>query len=324
MAPRFVRWFAPLALGLAAFLLASCSLNPARPPAQPPPPSQGATPPAAEVPSPQVPSPVPTPAPPRAVRLALSSNRVTQGNLVVLHLSGLSAEGEPPRLLGWEPAPAFVRLGQDWVALLPVSYAAQPGPRDITVKTGGQELRAQVTVVKGKFPESRVYVSQEKGDLLTDPQAERDSQRIAAIKANVSVTPLWQGPLLLPVKGELTTDYGLIRYVNDREEGRHSGLDLAAPAGTPVKAAAAGKVVLADKLVVTGYTVILDHGLGLFTSYSHMQSYSVRAGQSVAAGQVIGKVGATGLATGPHLHWTVSVGSTPTNPWPLLKQNPLN
>lgn len=253
----------------------------------------------------------------------MNREQITQGDLAVVRVAGVPDLEQPPRLTPWDPAPAFVRVDSDWVALLPVSYAAMPGPRDIVVEVAGKSLPLRLTVTAGRFPESRVYVSREKEDLLTDPKAQKESQRIADIKSRPPGPPLWKGPLLLPVQGEVTTEFGMVRYVNDKVEGRHSGLDLAAPEGTPVKAAAAGKVVLADNLVVTGYTVILDHGLGLFTSYSHMSSLSVKEGDTVTAGQVVGKVGETGLATGPHLHWTVSVGPEPTDPWPLLKADPL-
>jgi len=309
-----LRWSAALTLGLATVFLASCSLRPVPEGPKPQPPLVSAPP----APSPPAPAP-----PPPTPQLSVDRDRITQGDLAVLRLAGVPDLEQPPRLPLWDPAPAFVRVDRDWVALLPVSYAAKPGPRDVVVEVAGKSLPLHLTVTAKHFPESRVYVSQEKQDLLTNPQAEKEAQRIADLKGRPPGPPLWKGPLLMPVKGTVTTEFGMIRYVNDQVEGRHSGLDLAAPEGTPVKAAAAGRVVLAENLVVTGYTVILDHGLGLFTSYSHLSSLSVKAGDSVAAGQVVGKVGETGLATGPHLHWTVSIGPEPTDPWPLLKTDPL-
>ena len=303
-----------LALALAAaLLLTSCSLK-AAPPAAP-----------APIPPPAAPTPVlPTPAPQPEARLLLSPVEVPQGGVVVVRLTGSEAgTAQSPRLEAGGEAQSMTPVSKDWVTLLPVSYAATPGPRDLIVTLAGRRWTAQFTVTRRPFPVSRVYVSDEKGNLLTDPQADRDAERIAQIKAKLSPVPLWRGAFGWPVTGNITTAFGLIRYVNDKEEGRHSGLDIAAPEGKPVLAPAAGRVVLADKLVVTGYTVILDHGLGLFTSYSHMKSFQVKVGQMLQKGDVIGAVGETGLATGPHLHWTVSIGSTPTDPATFLKGDPL-
>lgn len=301
-----------LALALAGLLLTSCSLKAAPPAAPPPAPVQPATPPA------------PPPAPQPVAQLLVAPGSVPLGDMAVVRLTGSQAGvGETPRLQVNGDVYPMTLVGKDWVTLLPIAYDEKPGQRDIVVTLGSQRWNAALTVTKRSFPESRVYVSNEKGNLLTDPQADKDSARIAQIKAVTSPLALWQGPFAWPVKGEITTAFGLVRYVNDQVEGRHSGLDIAAPEGTPVRAPAAGRVVLADKLVVTGYTVILDHGLGLFSSYSHMRAFQVKVGQMLQKGDVIGWVGQTGLATGPHLHWTVSIGSIPTDPAIFLHGDPL-
>ncbi|MCR4442287.1 MAG: M23 family metallopeptidase [Peptococcaceae bacterium] len=127
----------------------------------------------------------------------------------------------------------------------------------------------------------------------------------------------------MPVEGKITTEFGLIRYINNVESGRHSGLDIAAGRGTPVKAANSGTINLARKLNVTGNTVIIDHGLKLYSTYCHMDKILVKEGEEVKKGQVIGQVGSTGFSTGPHLHWNISIGSTFVNPWLFLDKDPL-
>jgi murein DD-endopeptidase MepM/ murein hydrolase activator NlpD len=111
--------------------------------------------------------------------------------------------------------------------------------------------------------------------------------------------------------------------VNNAETSRHSGLDIAAPKGTAIQAANKGKVTLAKSLHVLGNTIIIDHGLNLFSAYAHLDQLLVTEGEIVEKGQLIGKIGSTGFSTGPHLHWTLSVGSTFVNPWLFLDNDPL-
>ena len=110
----------------------------------------------------------------------------------------------------------------------------------------------------------------------------------------------------MPVEGRISTGFGLQRYINGRLSYRHRGLDIAAPEGTPVRAAADGMVSLADdSFVLHGQTVIVDHGHGISSLYLHMSQLAVGDGETVRRGQTIGRVGATGVATGPHLHFAV-------------------
>jgi murein DD-endopeptidase MepM/ murein hydrolase activator NlpD len=114
----------------------------------------------------------------------------------------------------------------------------------------------------------------------------------------------------------VSTSFGLERYVNGHFSYRHRGVDLACPEGTPVKAAAAGTVSLADdSFLLHGKTIILDHGQGVSTIYLHLSAIDVREGDDVTAGQVIGRVGATGVATGPHLHFAVYAYHEPVDPF---------
>ena len=256
--------------------------------------------------------------------LSVDPSKVDQGDLAVIRVgpSG-SARIDRVEISGLGLPARFSRIGNDFVALVGIPYTSKPAKRTFTVKglAGGKEgtVSASLEITPKKFPEERLYVPKEQNDLLSDPGIEKDQEKINGVKSRSGGEPLWTGPLLMPVDGEITTEYGLIRYVNDVDDGRHSGLDIAAKSGTPVLAANNGRVVLAEKLILTGYTVIIDHGLGLMTSYSHLSRIDVPVGASVKTGQKIGAVGSTGFSTGPHLHWTVSIGTTPTNPRPLLK-----
>ena len=117
-----------------------------------------------------------------------------------------------------------------------------------------------------------------------------------------------------PLEGIVTSLFGHRRFFNGKPRRPHSGLDIAADEGTPIYAAGDAEVTLADELYFNGKTVFLDHGQGLITMYCHLSEYLVEEGDNVAKGQSIGLVGATGRATGPHLHWTVSLNGTRVDP----------
>jgi murein DD-endopeptidase MepM/ murein hydrolase activator NlpD len=117
--------------------------------------------------------------------------------------------------------------------------------------------------------------------------------------------------------------FGVLSIYNGETRSRHSGADFLSPAGTPIAAPAAGRVLLAQDLYFTGNTVIVDHGLGLFSLFAHLSAIEVADGAAVAAGDLVGKVGSTGRVTGPHLHWTVRLGGARVDPLSLLASAPL-
>jgi len=233
-------------------------------------------------------------------------------------ISGLPSAGEV----------GFYQIDGKWVAYLPVSYAATPGRYDLALKIVDHRRREHsctvtLPVVERSFVVQRFSATAQQTSVMTADRLAEDRAKINAARANPSLEPLWSGPFLMPVQGRLTSEFGLTRYVNGVLYGRHSGLDLAAPTGTPVAAAARGRVTFAGDLWASGTSVILDHGLGLFTAYNHLSKILVAEGQIVDAGEIVGLVGSTGFSTGPHLHFTVWHGSVPTNPWPWFDQDPL-
>lgn len=129
---------------------------------------------------------------------------------------------------------------------------------------------------------------------------------------------LWSGPFVRPVPDEANSAFGTRSVYNGEARSPHSGADFLSPEGRPVKAPNAGRIVLAGARYFTGNTVIVDHGLGLFSLFAHLSEMDVKAGDTVAAGDLVGKVGATGRVTGPHLHWTVRVNGARVDPLSLL------
>jgi murein DD-endopeptidase MepM/ murein hydrolase activator NlpD len=130
---------------------------------------------------------------------------------------------------------------------------------------------------------------------------------------------LWQGAFRLPVDVDPAPNFGQRRILNGQPRSPHAGVDFGARRGAPVVAPARGRVVLAEPLFFSGRTVILDHGLGLFSLYGHLSTLSVKVGQRVETGTPLGAVGATGRATGPHLHWAVRLGGARVDPLALVR-----
>ena len=238
---------------------------------------------------------------------------VYQGDAVLVR----SAE---PLELEWQnqryPLQSF---GTGYYALLPVPTDLKPG----TYMLNGTPFE----VKKKQFDTDWLTVTEDQANMW------RDGERIAADQKKIDQArstsePEFlfapESPFIIPVEGRLTTPYGYTRYVNGVYNGIHRAIDLAAPTGTPVKAANAGKVALAEELYLTGNSIYIDHGMNLFSQYAHLSKLNVKPGDWVEAGDIIGEVGSTGFSTGPHLHFTFWIGHTPVNPNLFFNRTPFH
>jgi len=149
-------------------------------------------------------------------------------------------------------------------------------------------------------------------------RAEAEAAKLHKLFAKTEEKRLFEGRFDSPIPGAATARFGERRVFNGQPRAPHSGMDLKAKAGRPVKAPAAGKVLLADPLFYAGNTIILDHGLGLTTQFAHLSKFLVKPGDLVKKGQIIGKVGATGRVTGPHLHWALKLKNARIDPYSLV------
>ncbi|MEE4227311.1 peptidoglycan DD-metalloendopeptidase family protein [Pseudomonas viridiflava] len=203
--------------------------------------------------------------------------------------------------------------GTRWLAIVGIPLTVKPGTEQIA--SGGRSL--SFTVGSKKYPEQRITL---KNKRQVNPNPE-DNKRIEGelaeqIRAYRSFSPGTPSNLILdkPVNGPLSSKFGVRRFFNGEERNPHAGLDFAVPAGTPIKSPAAGKVILIGDYFFNGNTVFVDHGQGFISMFCHMSKISVKQGDLVPRGGVVGEVGATGRATGPHMHWNVSLNDARVDP----------
>ncbi len=204
-----------------------------------------------------------------------------------------------------------------WTAVVGIALDVEPGERVLEVRREGappESVRFAVTPVR--YAEQRLKVAPGKVDLSAQDLArhERERVRSAEVIATWSAAAPETLRLQPPVPGRRSGSFGLRRVFNDQPRKPHSGMDIAAPTGTPVVAPAAGRVIDTGDYFFNGHTVWLDHGNGLLSMYCHLSRIDVKAGDVVATGARIGAVGATGRVTGPHLHWSVMLNRTMVDP----------
>jgi len=180
-----------------------------------------------------------------------------------------------------------------------------------------------IKVLPKEFEKQYLKVSTAQKSQRSDENFDEDSIHTNRARSVTSEIPLWEGAFIKPVQGRISTEFGMIRYINDEESGRHSGLDISAPKGTPVSAANSGIIRLSMMLRVTGNTIIIDHGSNIYSSYAHLDKLLVEEGAEVRKGDIIGEVGSTGFSTGPHLHWSTTVGKVYINPESFMEKDPL-
>ena len=264
----------------------------------------------------------------RPVQLRVYPKVVQQGDLFAVHIGNVPEDAVPSVYSLGSEWPVYRTRWNEAVSFVGVSYYTEARVHRIEVTVGPgygghtSVYTGTVHVAVGEFESQRLYVDSQLQSLRSPALWEEDRVHLRRARSSSHSKPLWDGAFEIPLEGRLSSSFGLVRYINDVESGRHSGLDIAAPEGTPVIAAASGVVTLAMDLNVTGKTVMVDHGLNLFTCYYHLSHIAVEEGDEIRGGEWIGDVGSTGFSTGPHLHLTVSVGSVPVDPNLLFDGDP--
>jgi murein DD-endopeptidase MepM/ murein hydrolase activator NlpD len=269
-----------------------------------------------------------TAAPARAaddLTISLAPRQTEPGAVFLMEVASL----EPPvrvvaRAFGNETAFYPDANGRRWHGLMGIDLEIRPGEYVLTVEAireGRSSLTAthQLRIIAKQFPTRRVRVAAR----FVNPPASarerivREAEELRAVFANA--TPRrWHGPLLRPVDDRATSNFGSRSVFNGQPRTPHAGVDFMSPAGTPVRSPDAGQIVLAEDLFFTGHTVIVDHGLALYSLFAHLSRIDVTPGQTVESQTVLGLVGATGRVSGPHLHWAVRLGGARVDPLSLI------
>ena len=213
------------------------------------------------------------------------------------------------------------------IALIPISYWTNTGNYTIVINSNNNTIEKDIKITSGNFDNSYLEVDKEQEELVrpenkeTVKRKKEDQQLVNKARNTSSKDKLWTGKFIWPVEGIVSTDFGATRYVNGSLQSRHSGIDIACEKGKNISATNTGVVRLANNLLVTGNTIIIDHGWNVFSSYSHLSKINVEVGEKVNKGQKIGEIGSTGFSTGPHLHWTITIGRVFINPRRFIEED---
>lgn len=240
---------------------------------------------------------------------------VRQGEALKVHGNANSVTARMNRVT----IPLFPQADGRTFGLMPVSVEEEPGDYSLEFLSGSGEVihASLVSVHDAHYPKQDLVISEALSELRASTE---EADTIHAFLREVTATRYWQEPLRAPVAGCLTSLFGSQRLHNGKPTGDyHGGVDQRGAPGTPIHAVAAGTVRIVRRFTLRGGTVAIDHGQGLQSIYLHQSRFAVREGQQVRAGEIIGYVGSTGRATGPHLHWALYANGHPVNPAQWVK-----
>ncbi|MBN2898981.1 MAG: M23 family metallopeptidase [Clostridia bacterium] len=264
------------------------------------------------------------------VRFRLSKSAATAGDFITVFADYVNSDETlfiNQNMVSWTPT--FFDDHGTKLAFIPLNYWAKTGDYKISLsssKTGesGATTDFDVKIKYKDFTKQYLYIDETvEASTRNDDSYAQYNKYFNPARATISPEKLWEGPFIAPVTGRISTQFGEMRYVNDALTSyRHSGIDFAVPRGTPVMAPNRGRVNLAMFLTLTGNTIVIDHGMGLFSVYFHLDSLNVEKGQMVSQSDIIGTVGSTGFSTGPHLHYTTSIGTVNFDPNLLVDADP--
>ncbi len=212
-----------------------------------------------------------------------------------------------------------------YAALIGADLAQAPAryPLYITRVGGEEKIKEEVVVevLPSVFGVQTLTLPKEKVDLnaKTLARVEEEASQFQNTFSKSADEKMWQNSFWVPIEGEIAGTFGQKRVINGQEKNPHTGEDIAAPLGTKIVASNNGKAILVGDFFYNGHSIVLDHGGGLFTMYFHLSEIKVKEGAVVERGEVIGLVGQSGRATGPHLHWGARLHGARVNPFSLVK-----
>jgi murein DD-endopeptidase MepM/ murein hydrolase activator NlpD len=246
--------------------------------------------------------------------------KINPGDVFLIKVSGLRRSIVPHSSLNGEKFP-FSRYGRgSFVAIGAADIETKPGVYIIKLKVGKKRAKLKLRVRRASFPESELTLSEDKVFLKPEDleRVKKENERLEDIFDTISCK-YWEGDFVPPIDSPITTAFGTRRIMNGKWTSVHRGIDLKGNTGEEVRASNDGRVVLEEGLFFGGNTIILDHGQGIYTVYMHLSEFRVNCGDVVSKGDIIGLVGSSGRATGPHLHFGAKVQEMSVNPVSLFK-----
>lgn len=261
------------------------------------------------------------PASPAPLTVTLSAPSARPGDVIALTISGISATDAVHVRAFERDLPAFVAIAGKRRVLIGVDLDVRPGTYTVSIDADERHAAQTLRVVPRVFPTRRLtvdpaFVNPPEGER---PRIERERAQLEHLWETWTDEKLWNGRFEAPVSEPANSAFGTRSILNGEARSPHGGADFPSPAGTPINAPNAGRVVLADPLYFTGNTVVVDHGLGLYSLFAHMTEMRVRVGDMVNTRDVLGTVGSTGRVTGPHLHWAVRLNGARIDPLVLMR-----
>src|SRR5262245_17876080 len=255
-----------------------------------------------------------------ALTITPSSRLAQPGSVIVLTIATAEPVGAlTVRAFDRELVPYAVDRRQ-WRVLVGLDLEPALGDHPVAIESPAGSAVHPLHVTARRFRERRLTVDEAFVNPPPEVQAriEQEARRLQDLWNNPSVEKLWSGPFARPVPDAANSAFGTRSILNGQPRSPHGGADFLSATGTPIKSPSAGRVVLAGDRYYTGNTVMIDHGLQLFSLFAHLSEIQVKVGDTVSTSDVIGKVGATGRVTGPHLHWSVRLNGTRVDPLSLL------
>lgn len=259
----------------------------------------------------------------------LFPSRPLQGQAMIVSIHSRQNKPVPRQLalLGKRYKVAAVVAGKEYKAVCAVPLNARTGPQTLGIElSNGGRVSVPLIVMAGHYGEEHLRLPPEMANPTTKDhlrQIKDDRKRLRQAYGSSSALIRFSHPFARPLGSKIITPFGRRRFLNEIPKSPHGGIDLRGKTGTPVPAAAGGKVAFSGQLYYSGNAVIIDHGLDIFSLYLHLNSLSVAVGEQVKQGQIIGKLGSTGRVTGPHLHWGIKINGIFVDPLEFIKESRL-
>ncbi len=256
-------------------------------------------------------------------RVSLSSNEVNQGGVLFIKITEPGADAPSIRWMDKNISLLHNTEKSLFEGFITADLEQKPGTYDLDIifKPSGIEKKIKVRVLAKDYGVRRLTLPKNKVN-LNDSDLKRANKESAVMNGlwNASAaSPYWNRPFIMPLDTKITGTFGRRSIINDQPRSPHTGVDMSGKKGTPVKASNSGVIVLTGDHFFTGSTVVIDHGAGILSMYFHLDKINVKKGDKISRGGILGTVGSTGRATGPHLHWGIRVNNNRVDPSGLVE-----